>query len=267
MRLATLADALKTVNVLSLRLAIRDGQMARSYMSRCLQLYDELMGRGLESRAAVPYIVDRGWGKLLSNERILLPTRLEDTGGTRLEELLCLANVTRVLRPKTIFEIGTFNGRTTSVLILNAPDDAQVVTLDLPPGAEVPRTAAYVDTDVDLVKQRKLGSYILELGLESRCRQILCDSMEFDPTPYAGTVELGFIDGAHSYEYVRNDTEKMIRMISDRGIVMWHDYGGKGQFRPLSEYLHGLARRAPIYRVPNTSLAWAAGHDLRRLPT
>ena len=265
MRLVTLLDAVKATNLVTLRLALRNVDLAASYMSRCLQLYDEMTGYGLESRSPVDYIVARGWGELVRDEHILLPTQLNDTGGTRPEELLCLANVTKVLRPRKIFEIGTFSGRTTSVLIMNAPRDAVVITLDLPPETQVPSDPSYIDTDIDLVRTRPLARYIHELGLESRCQQILSDSMEFDPMPHEGTVEFGFIDGAHSHEYVKNDTEKMLRMITDRSLVMWHDYGGKGRFRPLSEYLHSLAKRVPIYRVPHTSLAWAAGHDLRRL--
>jgi Methyltransferase domain len=154
--------------------------LAASYMSRSLQLYDEMTSYGLESRSPVDYIVSRGWGELTRDERILLPTQLNDTGGTRPEELLC---------------------------------------------------PSYIDTDIDLVRRRPLARYIHELGLESRRQQILSDSKEFDPTPHEGTVEFGFSDGAHSHEYVKNDTEKMLRMITDRGIVMWHDYGGKGRGR------------------------------------
>ena len=227
MRLVTLLDAVKATNLASLRLAFRDVDLAASYMSRSLQLYDEMTSYGLESRSPVDYIVSRGWGELTRDERILLPTQLNDTGGTRPEELLCLANVTKVLRPKKIFEIGTFSGRTTSILIMNAPEDAVVITLDLPPETLVPSDPSYIDTDIDLVRRRPLARYIHELGLESRCQQILSDSMEFDPTPHEGTVEFGFSDGAHSHEYVKNDTEKMLRMITDRGIVMWHDYGAR----------------------------------------
>ncbi|MBI3654610.1 MAG: class I SAM-dependent methyltransferase [Acidobacteria bacterium] len=262
-----IADALKSVNFISTRLALRDLELARAFMSRCLQMYDELAGRGLAGKDPVEFIVEQGWGEFANHERVELPTRLSDNGGTRLEELLYLANVTKVLKPKTIFEIGTYNGRTTSIFIMNAPPDATVITLDLPAATEVRSDSAndYIDTDINLVKRRKLARYVYELGMESRYRQILCDSMEFDPTPYSGTIELGFIDGAHSYEYVKNDTEKVAVMMAERGLVMWHDYGGKGRFKPLSDYLESLAKKIPLYRVPETSLAWAAAKDVRRL--
>jgi hypothetical protein len=55
------------------------------------------------------------------------------------------------------------------------------------------------------------------------------------------SVELGFIDGAHSRPHVDNDTRKMAIMMSERGLVFWHDYGGGGRFRELTMYLEELA--------------------------
>lgn len=262
-----IAEALKSINFISTRLAMRDFELAKAYMSRCVQLYDELIGRGLQGKDPIDFIIESGWGTFSNTERIELPTKLSDSGGTRLEELLYLANITKLLHPKKIFEIGTYTGRTTSIFILNAPADATVITLDLPPEADVQASKAheYINTDIHLVQKRKLARYAYELGLESRYQQILTDSKTFDPAPHQGTVELGFIDGAHSYDYVKNDTEKMAIMMSDRGLVMWHDYGGKGRFKPLSEYLESLAKQIPIYRIPETSIAWAAAGDVRQL--
>src|SRR6185369_14135242 len=115
-----------------------------------------------------------------------------------------------------------------------------------------------------LVNQRKVGSFLHAAGLSGRYQQAFCDSMDFDPSSHAGTVELGFIDGAHAREHVENDTKKMAVLIKDRGLVFWHDYGGKGRFRDLTDYLERLARGAAIYRVPGTSLAWTSGSELRK---
>jgi hypothetical protein len=53
-------------------------------------------------------------------------------------------------------------------------------------------------------------------------------------------------------------------MILDSGIVFWYDYGGKGALRPLARYLDTLAKRASIYRISDTSLAWATGRELKQ---
>lgn len=267
MKPVDIVKALAGVNLMSIRLALRDQEDARSFLSDNIRNYNELMGRGLPGKDPIAYLVEKGWGKFLPSDRVEIPTRLQDGGGTRLDELLYLATAAKVLRPRKVFEIGTFSGRTTAVFILNAPQDATIITLDLP--AEIDLDAvpheAYFDTDINLVKNRKLASYIHDLKLDDRCRQLHCDSLEFDPEPHLGTVELGFIDGAHSLPYVRNDTMNMARMVADRGLVFWHDYGGRGDFAPLTDYLESLTEKIPIYRVPRTTLAWASASDLRQL--
>jgi hypothetical protein len=56
----------------------------------------------------------------------------------------------------------------------------------------------------------------------------------------------------------------MATMMAARGLVFWHDYGGKGRFQPLAGYLEKLSQRIPIYRINGTSLAWTSGNHLRR---
>jgi predicted O-methyltransferase YrrM len=267
--LHTLKDLLGGASIYGVHLFARDSSLARSYLSRCLQLYDEYVGRGLRSSNPVTFLEAQGWGALGATTRVELPARLEDGGGTRLDELLLIAVVTRALAPRTVFEIGTFKGRTTSVFALNAPH-ARILTLDLPPDEDAVATAMkgdYIASDIDLVRSRTLASWVHALGLQDRVQQIHCDSLQFDPSPYLRSVDLGFIDGAHARKYVENDTAKMALMMTDCSLVLWHDYGGKGSFRGLSEYLEDIARQVPVYRVPGTSLAWASGHDLRRLMT
>jgi hypothetical protein len=267
MKWAEFRDGVASVNLLALRLALSDRDAARSYLSSCLRLYDELRGLGLKAMDPVPYLYEQGWATSATDARTVFPACLGDDGGTRLDELLILATVTKVLSPTNVFEIGTYNGRTTAILALNAPASGTVFTLDLPPNTSVDdsRATEYIDTDLQLVKRRGGSNFIAELKLEDRCKQLYGDSMQFDPTPYQGSIELGFIDGAHALPYVRNDTIKMATMMADRGLVFWHDYGGKGRFRGLAEYLETLCREVPIYRVLGTTLAWAPASSLRRL--
>ncbi len=55
-------------------------------------------------------------------------------GNVNVAELAVLNALCRTLKPKSIMEIGTFDGRTTLNLALNS--NAQVFTLDLPSNAE-----------------------------------------------------------------------------------------------------------------------------------
>lgn len=267
MKFIELAGAVAGVNLCALRMALKSPRRARGYLSHCLRKYDEMTGQGLPKKDPLTAIAENSWGTLNMTDRVELPTQLNDGGGTSLNELLILACATRVLQPKKIFEIGTFTGRTTSALILNAPHDAEIITLDLPATSNHSNAPGdgCLTTDMELIEKRELGSFIQRLHLEGRCRQVLCNSLEFDPLPHEGTVELGFIDGAHTQPFVQNDTLKMAMMMSERGLVFWHDYGGKGNFRPLANYLENLSRQIPLYRVAGTSLAWATATDLRKL--
>src|SRR3712207_5275930 len=51
-------------------------------------------------------------------------------------DLVSLCLICRILKPRTIFEIGTFRGYTALHFALNTPDDARVYTLDLPSNQE-----------------------------------------------------------------------------------------------------------------------------------
>lgn len=266
MKWTEIRDTLASTNLLALRLALRDRDLAKSFVSTSVRHYDELLGRGLKDKDPLAYIYEQKWSVYSPDDRVVLPASLRDDSGTRLDEMLILGAATQALHPSNVFEIGTYNGRTTSIFVLNAPQDATVFTLDLPPEASVKEDEGkYIDTDIDLMKGRKQTNFIRELGLTDRCQQLYCDSMKFDPAPYRGSIQLGFIDGAHALPYVQNDTEKMATMMAENGVVFWHDYGGKGRFRPLADYLESLGQKVPLYRVAGTTLAWAPASSLRSL--
>ncbi|MBI1765637.1 MAG: class I SAM-dependent methyltransferase [Acidobacteria bacterium] len=267
MAMASLFAALDGVNFQGLRLALRDRERARVYLSRSVRLFDELSGRGLTGRDPLRFVYQQGWASRSPETRVVFPATLETGGGTQLNEQVYLATMAQVLRPRKVFEIGTYRGHTTSLFILNTPAETEVWTLDLPPQVALgdAELASYLDSDVTLVRQRALAHYVRELGLTERCQQVFGDSLQFDPAPHRGTVELGFIDGAHARRYVESDTRKMAVMMAERGLVFWHDYGGKGDFKPLTDYLDSLAREIEIFRVPETSLAWAAASEVRKL--
>jgi predicted O-methyltransferase YrrM len=262
MNWATLLDGIRGLNIAAIQVALRRREHALSYISACVRESDALLNRGLPARDPVKHL--RETLQLPDGaDTIQLPAHLHDGGGTRLEELVYLAGVTRLLQPRKIFEIGTFKGRTTTVFALNAPD-ADILTLDLPP-EYAPDPATYIRSDAELVRRRNPIEFIDRYGVGGHCRQVLCDSKQFDPRPHEGTVDLVFIDGAHTFSYVKNDTEKAAVMMAPGGLVFWHDYGGKGQFRGITDYLHGLARRFPVYRISGTSLAWTTADHLKAL--
>jgi predicted O-methyltransferase YrrM len=92
--------------------------------------------------------------------------------------------------------------------------------------------------------------------LGDRIHRLFGDSATFDFSPFHNQVDLFFIDGAHSYQYVRNDTEKALPCVKKGGVIAWHDYGRCG-INGVSRWLHELRDDGRvIQRVPGGSLAY-----------
>jgi hypothetical protein len=71
-------------------------------------------------------------------------------------ELAILARTVKTKKPRVIFEMGTYNGLTTAVFMLNCEPDSTVITLDLPPKPEV--GSGNIFSDDELISNRNLGS-------------------------------------------------------------------------------------------------------------
>jgi predicted O-methyltransferase YrrM len=169
-------------------------------------------------------------------------------------DLLSLVLICRALKPRTVFEIGTFVGYTSLHLALNSPPDTRIFTLDLPPDnrdTQLQTTA----TDHKLIDQT-LGPPLFEgTEVEDKVERLFGDSAAFDFSPWHGGVDLFFVDGAHSYEYVRSDTLNALKCVRPGGVVVWHDYGRLEQ-NGVTRWLHEFARDHEVYAVPNGSIAY-----------
>ncbi len=67
------------------------------------------------------------------------------------------------------------------------------------------------------------GRHFVGKDAYSHVTQLFGDAMTFDYSPWHGKVGLCFVNAAHSYEYVKSDTENTFRMLADDGIILWHD--------------------------------------------
>lgn len=182
--------------------------------------------------------------------QVLLPEPIAIEGNATLLELLVLARLVKERRPGSLFEIGTFDGRTTMVLAANAPDDARVFTLDLPAGHS---TAHELDpAEHHLVEKPSSGARIRG-ALAERVAQLYGDSATFDFSSYE--CDFVFVDASHAYDYVLNDSRKALGMLRDgRGVVVWHDYG---EWEGVTRALNELSRESDF-----AGLRWIEGTTL-----
>lgn len=122
----------------------------------------------------------------------------------------------------TIFEFGTFHGRTTLHLAANSLPDAHVYTLDLAgtePALELhPAEQHYVLTNPGCLFQGRPES--------GKITQLRGDSARFNYLPYLDQIDFVFVDGSHAPGYVLNDSAIAFNLLRHgRGTIVWHDYG------------------------------------------
>lgn len=193
-------------------------------------------------------------GELLAlNGPLELHEPVAADGNVSLLELTILARSVALAQPRCLFEIGTFDGRTTLNLAANAPADARVLTLDLP--AQAATGLAVADGDRRYIDKPASGARFAGHALAARITQLYGDSATFDFAPYAGQVDWMFIDGAHSAEYVRKDSQTAKALVKTGGWVFWHDYG---VWDGVTEALNALASEpwfTGIRHIEGTSLA------------
>jgi predicted O-methyltransferase YrrM len=177
-------------------------------------------------------------------------------GNVSEEELRCISKLVKFYQPETIFEIGTFDGRTTLNMALNAPK-ADLITLDLPQ-EELHSTAFRIKkADHGFIKKKVSGSRFIGTEQESRIKQVYADSANYDYSELESKIDLVFIDGAHTYEYVLNDTSNSRKLLRNgKGIIIWHDYGWREVIQALNEFYLGDEFFADIKNIKGTTLAF-----------
>jgi predicted O-methyltransferase YrrM len=126
-------------------------------------------------------------------------------------ELLALGAIVAAVQPRRVFEFGTFMGGSTLVLATNSSEDASLTTIDIGP--------------LPIYKTKYTpGSLYHGTRFQSRIKQLIGDSLEFDPAPYRSSMDLVFVDGNHTDRYAKNDTRLALELVRPGGTVVWHDY-------------------------------------------
>jgi hypothetical protein len=177
-------------------------------------------------------------------------------GNVNGDELIAIASLIAAKRPRRLLEIGTFDGNTALQMALNAPDDAVVHTIDLPKGQSATRLQVDQEDlkyilDVAKHQRRYMGTRV-----ERKVIQHLGDSTDYDWAQFTkdGPIDFCFIDGGHSYDCVRSDTENALKITASNATLLWHDYD------PISwpdvyRYLCELGQELSLVQIKNTRLA------------
>lgn len=174
-------------------------------------------------------------------------------------DMVSLCLICQLQRPTTIFEIGTAGGLTALHFALNTDEAARVFTLDLPTEAGVqPALRTTLIDGWHITGSAAAAGHVFDgRAAAERITCLYGDSATFDYSPWHDRVDFFFVDGAHSYEYVRSDTENAFRCVRKGGIVAWHDFGRAG-VNGVTRLVHELVRDGrEIFVVPGGSLAYS----------
>ncbi len=245
---------LSAIYALSVYLPVSQAAQAQRRLSRTL--------RGKSAVNVDTRLAQTGWSDVLANRPIRLVETEKRHGNVRPSELAILAQAAAQIEPGgEIVEIGTFDGRTTLNIAVNAPERTRVVTLDLPDNH--PTQYAIEASERTLVQKPASGERIRSCAPAWRAYAgnitlVFGDSASFDWSLHHARAGLVFVDGSHAYEYARSDSETAFRLARPGCMVIWHDYGvWPGVTRALEELEAG--RHIGLKHIRGTSLVfWRA---------
>jgi len=244
-------------NLAALRLLSRPRKLVR-YVQENLLLYRSLTAEGgirpknvyevLKPRVDMEQVV---LGNLSDGDALFT------LGPSFAIDIVSLCLICRILKPKRVFEIGTLNGYTSLHFALNTADDAVVFTLDLPKGQGVrPRLKTERADDKGIDLHARTNAYCFERSqVAPKIQTLFGDSAVFDFSPFHGTVDFFFVDGAHSYDYVRSDTINALKCCHPGSVIAWHDFG-RVVVDGVAKWVTEFARDHEVYSVPGGSLAF-----------
>ncbi len=169
-------------------------------------------------------------------------------------ESMILVALAKYVRPKVVFEFGTYLGITTLNFAANLGEGSIIYTFDL-------------DKDTfNNIRQHpndrtcSMDRFALENQLafvstpyESRIRRLFGDSNIFDFAPYHDKVNMIYIDGGHDLRTVRSDTQNAFSMLDTGriGCIAWHDYRNP-EYPELTQFLDDLSSEHELKHVEET---------------
>jgi len=186
---------------------------------------------GLDIKRIRPMISKSKFSEIVNTQLPVKIIKGEGTdGNTSLFELLIINLFVKTFNPNSIFGIGTFDGRTTLNLAINSLPAAKIYTIDLPKADTIPPTLfvtpgdkKYIEKNVTGIRYHNKDEKVLPE--KNKIIQLYGDTAKFNFNPYFNKINMVFVDAAHSYEYVLNDSKIALKLLKNgKGIILWHDY-------------------------------------------
>ena len=185
-----------------------------------------------------------------------------ENGNISFFETVIICLLCKNLSPIKILEFGTFNGRTTINIAANVPEDAHIITVDLPKPqmnkTKFPLEGIGLDDEHDELgyvglKNKRYNKH--PMRLKSKIEQFWMDTADFPSDDYQEAFDFIFVDASHTYSNTYNDSYTALRCIKEKGVILWHDYNGwPGVTKALNELLVMAPDPTNYVHIEGTSL-------------
>jgi len=178
-----------------------------------------------------------------------------------LAECLSLAAICKFARPRRIFEIGTYMGAATLTMAMNTPSETKIFTLDLLPSA---RNTHRHGLGVGGFAPFEVGSFYQGTPFAKKICQLFANSTVFDYSSFYGTIDLIYIDGDHTYDFVKLDTGDAFKLLRPNGVIIWDDYVWNEQnpeCAGVAQYLAELLESKSIFQIAGSRFAIYLGNN------
>lgn len=157
---------------------------------------------------------------------VLEQTVAMSKGMMNIRDVEALSAALLTCQPKRIFEIGTYRGASAEMMLRLLPE-AHVISI-----AFVRSINGRRQYNNDDLRMDQVGELVSPVN-RSRYTQLIGDSHEIGPDSFItehGNVDFVFIDGDHSREGVRQDTELARAILAPGGAISWHDANPKRRY-------------------------------------
>lgn len=229
---------------------------------------NSVAGRVLKIRPkAILKLIEKSYSKPV-DMKLQIPS--SEIGSLTTLEATMLISFIKIINPSFIFEFGTFLGYSTSIFLKNSDEKCNVYTIDL--GEEIGNIDHSKKIDFESVlkndeinddylriMQSKKGPIFINDYIQTednRLKLLQGNSLDLSISEISleSKVNIVFIDGGHTLNIVKKDTENAFKMIKT-GVIIWHDYNSQIH-GDVTKFVDELAKEKVIYHIDNTMLAF-----------
>ena len=149
-------------------------------------------------------------------------------------ELMILCHVVRKFQPARTIEFGTAEGRTTLNLALHAPENGEVVSVNLPPepGSSV-------------------GFFYWDSPLKSKIKQLYADVGSWDSSQYRGSADVVFCDACDQMPGMAHEMFHAFSVVKAGGVIFRHDYGSN---EGNTKFWNRVSKELPVRHIDGTTM-------------